>query len=328
VPKGELATGSNGKAVKLLRERLRAEGHMRSGSYYPTHFGYALERALKRFQATNGLAPTGRTDRRTVTALNVSARTRLRQLRVNYNRLRRNVKSDRSRYVVVNVPSAQIEAVSGGKVVSRHAGVVGKINRRTPLLSSRIHEINFNPPWHLPPTVVREDLIPKGRKMQRAKQDVLKKYNIEAYSGGRKLDSSRINWRSSRVHGLRYRQPPGKDNPLGFAKINFHNAHSVYLHDTPSDRLFGRNFRAASSGCVRVENVETLVAWLLRDTKGWSLTRVHQMKKSRQTRTVRLARPVAIHMVYITAWATADGVVQFRRDIYRRDGVGRIASAY
>jgi len=328
VDETKLMQGSNGRSVRKLHDRLLASGDLREASYYPSHFGYELERALKRFQASNGLSPTGITDRRTVSALRISAKTRLRQLRINYNRLRAHAKPDSRRYLMVNIPAAQIEAVEDGRVVSRHSGVVGKIDRRTPRLTSRVHEINFNPVWRLPPTVVREDLIPKGRAMQKAGQDVLEEFGIDAYSGGRKLDSSRVNWRSSQPYGLSYRQQPGKDNPLGFAKINFHNKYSVYLHDTPSDRIFGRNFRAASSGCVRVQNIETLLAWLLEANGDWSKNRVYAIKKSGETKTVRLKRKVRLHMVYLTAWATEDGVVQFRRDIYGYDGVGRLASSY
>jgi murein L,D-transpeptidase YcbB/YkuD len=328
VPAKKMRVGARGKAVLALRERLTVAGHIKSGSSFPSYFGYDVETALKRFQATNGLSPTGVTDRRTIAALNIPAKVRLRQLRINLDRLRSLAKPDKARYVVVNIPSAQIEAVEDNRVVSRHTGVVGKIDRPTPRLSSRIHEINFNPSWHLPPTVVREDLIPKGRKLQRKKRDVLEEFGIDAYSGGRKLDTSKVNWNSGQPYTLTYKQKPGKDNPLGFAKINFHNAHSVYLHDTPSDRMFGRNFRAASSGCVRVQNIETLISWLLRDSGDWSVRRVEAIRKNGETETVRLKRAVPLHMVYITAWATEDGNIQFRRDIYNRDGVGRIAASY
>ena len=262
-------------------------------------------------------------------ALNIPAKVRLRQLRVNLNRLRAHAKKGKRRYVVVNIPAAQIESVENDRVVSRHTGVVGKIDRRTPVLSSAIHELNFNPVWRLPPTVIKKDLIPKGRQMQRAKKNVLVKYGIDAYSGsGRKLDPKKINWNSSQPYNLSYRQQPGRDNPLGFVKINFHNSYSVYLHDTPSDRLFGRNFRAASSGCVRVSNIETLLTWLLKDKQEWRRSAIEDLKESGETKTVRMRRNVPIHMVYVTAWATEDGVVQFRRDLYRRDGVGAIAATY
>lgn len=327
VPKGRLEVGMSSDGVRALQERLIASRDLR-GSAPSGYFGYETERALKRFQATNGLTPTGIVDQRTRKALNIPAKDRLKQLRVNLNRLRSLVQSGKSRYVVVNIPAAQIEAVEEDRVVSRHAGVVGKLDRPTPRLSSRIHELNFNPVWRLPPTVVTKDLIPKGRAMARAKQNVLEKYGIDAYAGSRKLDPKKIRWNTSQPYQLSYRQQPGEENPLGFVKINFHNQHSVYLHDTPSDRLFGRNFRAASSGCVRVENVERLVSWLLRDTNKWSVADVQHIKKTGETKTVRLKRAVPLKMVYLTAWATEDGVVQFRRDLYSRDGVGQLAANY
>lgn len=325
----KLEVGMTSPAVRTLHDRLVKSGHLRSASSYPSYFDYALEKAVRRYQASNGLTPTGVVDRRTRLALNVPAKVRLKQLQTNYSRLRTHAQSGKQRYVVVNIPAAQIEAVEGDRVYSRHTGVVGKIDRKTPLLTSRIHELNFNPVWRLPPTVVTKDLIPKGRELQGQKVDVLTKYHIDAYDGsGRKLDPRKVNWRSRQPYGLSYRQQPGPDNPLGFVKINFHNAYSVYLHDTPSDRIFGRNFRAASSGCVRVSNVEKLVAWLLKDQDGWGMREINGIKKSGKTKNVRVKRPVPLHFVYITAWATPDGVVQFRRDLYQKDGVGAVAAAY
>lgn len=328
VPAVRLYAGTSGHEVKRLHDRLYESGDLAEVSFYPSQFSYELERALKRFQASNGLSPTGTTDRRTIAALNIPADVRLRQLQINLRRLRSDVKADDQRYLVVNIPAAQVEAISDDRVVSRHAGVVGKVDRKTPLLSSRIHEINFNPVWRLPPTVIREDLIPKGRQMQGSGQDVLTEFGIDAYSGGQKVDPKSINWRSSEPFQLSYSQKPGDSNPLGFAKINFHNSHAVYLHDTPSDRIFGSNFRAASSGCVRVENMEDLLVWLLASNDGWGAAEIERIKKSGDTKTVRLKRQVPLHMVYITAWATADDVVQFRRDLYFKDGVGQAAASY
>jgi len=229
----------------------------------------------------------------------------------------------------VNIPAAQIEAVENDEIVSRHAAVVGKVDRRTPLLSSKIHQINFNPYWHIPQSIVRKDLVPKARLYARRNKDILSEYRIDAYTGsGRKLDPRRINWNSPAVYSYAYRQQPWKDNSMGFVKINFPNQHSVYMHDTPSKSLFGRNFRAASSGCVRVQNVKQLVSWLLESNHGWDGAKVAEMERTGARKDVSLKRRVPVYFVYVTAWATKDGAVNFRRDLYARDRVGPTASAY
>ena len=329
VPDVQMQSGSNGQAVGVLRARLMISGDLKEQSNFREHFDQYLEKAVKRFQASNGLSPTGVVDKRTIAALNIPAQTRLKQLTSNLPRLQELHRSAGKKYVLVNIPAQQIEAVENGSVVSRHAGVVGKIDRPTPILRSAVHQMNFSPVWHLPPTVIDKDLFPKGREMQRVGQSVLVKYNIDAYDGaGRKLDPTKVDWNSPATRGLSFKQQPGKDNPMGFLKINFHNQYSVYMHDTPSDSVFGRNFRAASSGCVRVSDIEQLAAWMLADNGDWTIQRVHDMKKTGERRDVTLKRPVPLFFAYITAWATEDGVVQFRRDLYQKDGLGTVAAAY
>ncbi len=329
VPEGEMEPGLTHDTVALLRQRLTASGELREDTSYPRFFGNELEKAVKRFQAANGLAPTGIVDKRTIAALNVPADVRLKQLQSNYSRLVGLSKLvSKTRYVLVNIPAAQIEVIEGDTVVSRHSGVVGKPDRPTPLLRSSISELNFNPMWTLPPTVIKEDLVPKGQAMQKSGGSVLEKYGIDAYEGGKKLSPGSIDWNSSRPLRLTYRQASGKDNPLGFLKINFSNTHSVYMHDSPKELIFGRNFRAASSGCVRVQDIEKLATWLLHGQKGWDEAQVLAIKESGKSKNVRLRRPVPLYFVYVTAWVTEDGVVQFRPDIYQKDGVGEIAAAY
>jgi L,D-transpeptidase YcbB len=327
LPEVRLQQGVSHPAVALLRERLLISGDLREQGGGAS-FDFYVEKAVKRYQASNGLAPTGIVDSGTVASLNIPAASRLKQLKANLARITELSRTAGKRYVVVNIPAAQIEAVEGNQIVSRHAGVVGKPDRPTPILNSAIHELNFNAVWHLPPTVIEKDLIPKGIEMARSNQSVLVKYKIDAYGAdGKKLDPNKVNWTTAAAKGLTYRQQPGPENPLGFVKINFHNAHSVYMHDTPSQSLFGRNFRAASSGCVRVHGIEQIASWVLAD-QGWRPEHVLQMKASGERRDVTLKKPVPLYFVYITAWATEDGIVQFRRDLYQKDGIGATAAAY
>jgi murein L,D-transpeptidase YcbB/YkuD len=320
----KLQQGETHAAVVLVRERLVQSGELK-GDASSDYFDYDLVQAVRLYQEANGLAPTGVVDKDTVAAMNVPAAARLKQLRTNLARLTELGKAPR-KFIFVNIPAAQIEAVENDQVASRHAGIVGKIDRPTPLLKSTIQQLNFNAVWHLPPTVIEKDLIPRGKEMARRGQSVLVKFKIDAYGGdGRKLDPTKVNWSSAQ--SLTFRQQPGPENPLGFVKMNFPNGHSVYMHDTPGQSLFGRSFRAASSGCVRVAGIERLTAWVVAD-QGWKPEQVRHMKETGERYDLRLKQPIPLYFAYITAWATRDGAVHFRRDIYNKDGVGKQAATY
>ena len=228
-------------------------------------------------------------------------------------------KGTTGRFVFVNIPGAQIEAIENGVVVSRHTAVVGKQDRPSPEINSRITEINFNPFWTVPVSIVRRDLIPK----MQTEPEYLSKNHIRIFDQrNRELQPDQINWNTEEAVNYRFRQDPGDFNSLGAIRINFPNAHEVYMHDTPFRNLFGEDFRFHSSGCVRIQNVRELVYWLLRETPGWPRVEVDRVVRSGDRKDVKLVRPVPLHWAYITAWATADGVVQFRDDIYGRDGLG------
>jgi L,D-transpeptidase YcbB len=322
LPDVKLQQGDTHAAVAVLRERLRASGELKDDE--PSdYFDYEVGEAIRRYQQANGLAPTGSLDKATVAAMNVPAASRLKQLRGSLARLTELGKVPR-KYIAVNIPAAQIEAVENDAVASRHAGIVGKIDRQTPILKSTVQQLNFNPVWHLPPTVITEDLIPTGQKMARQGQSVLVKFKIDAYGERGKLDPTKVNW--SAAQSLTFRQQPGPENPLGFVKLNFPNAHSVYMHDTPKPSLFGRSFRAASSGCVRISGIDQLAAWVASE-QGWSLEKVREMKETRERLDVQLKQPVQLYFAYISAWATPDGAIHFRTDLYSKDGIGKAGKA-
>ncbi len=326
--KYSLKVGNSGPLVNQLRERLMITGDLKVEAGFFSTFDYYVEQAVKRFQKRHGLTPTGYVDKTTIMALNVPAAARLEQLRINLARMQSLTHKRPKKYIFVNIPAAQIEAVENGVVVSRHSGVVGKLDRQTPILTSRVSRVSFNPYWTVPPTVLRKDLIPKARQYARRGRDILATYRMTAFDrSGKKLDPRAIDWDSEEVYNYVYRQDPWEDNSMGFVKIHFPNKYAVFLHDTPSKSLFGRNFRADSSGCVRVQNVQHLVAWILKDN-GWTSERVAEIKRSRETLNVRPKSTIPVYLAYVTAWATPDGMVQFRRDIYGRDNVDKTASAY
>ena len=166
-----------------------------------------------------------------------------------------------------NIPAAQLEAIENGIVMSRHIAVVGKPDRPSPELNSRIVEINFNPYWTVPVSIVRKDLIPK----MQAEPDYLTRYKIRILDPkNNELTPAQINWFSDEAVNYKFKQDPGDHNSLGSIRINFPSAHGVYMHDTPYKNLFGEDVRFDSSGCMRIQNVRDLVNWLLSETNGWS----------------------------------------------------------
>jgi L,D-transpeptidase YcbB len=319
-----LRLGERHPSVRDLRARLAVSGDIDKNAVGNDVYDSYVEAAVERFQARHGLTVDGIVREQTRNALNVPAATRLAQLKVNVERLHGLAGNLSPRYVVCNIPAARIEAIENGAAVSRHTAVVGKPDRPSPEINSKIVEINFNPYWTVPASIVRKDLIPR---MQDA-PDYLTSNHIRIFDGRhRELEPSQINWYSEDATHYSFRQDPGSFNSLGSIRINFPNPYQVYMHDTPLKNLFGEDFRFHSSGCVRVQNVRELVAWLLRDTRGWSREEIDGVIKSGELKTARLANPVPLHWVYITGWATADGVVQFREDIYDKDGLSGAQAA-
>jgi L,D-transpeptidase YcbB len=325
VPKiDRLRLGARNPSVVALRQRLTLAGDLDPNAGVSDVYDSYVDVAVRRFQARHGLAVDGNIREQTLKHLNVPAQTRLAQLRTNAVRLKAMSGNLGARFVVCNVPAAHIEAIEGGVAVSRHTAVVGKPDRASPDINSRIVEINFNPYWTVPVSIVRRDLIPK----MQAEPDYLEKNLIRIIDkGGNELTPSQINWYSEEAVNYRFKQDPGELNSMGSIRINFPSAHGVYMHDTPSKNLFGEDFRFHSSGCVRVQNVRELVNWLLVETPRWSRPEIEQVIKSGDRKDAKVIRPVPLYWVYVTAWATPDGVVQFRDDIYNRDGLGPTAAS-
>jgi murein L,D-transpeptidase YcbB/YkuD len=321
--------GQRGQEIATLQRRLEISGDL-AGQSMEGEYDAAVVAAVKRFQARHGLPATGIIDSKAmIEALNVPAVIRLAQLQASLKRLQGLASGTGGRYVVVNVPAAQVEAVEGGEVALRHAAVVGKPERPTPEISSKIVEINFNPYWYVPKSIIYKDLVPKGRAFAARGQDVLASYRMQAFdTAGNPLDPRQINWNGTEVYNYQFRQLPWEEHSLGFEKNKFPNQDAVYLHDTPLKSLFGQSVRFESSGCVRVHNVAQLVAWLLRDTPGWNYQRIMSMKQSGEQLDVKTSKPVPVYLAYITGWGTPDGQVHFGRDIYGLDGASTTASAY
>jgi murein L,D-transpeptidase YcbB/YkuD len=316
--------GVKSAAMPALRQRLSIVGDLELNSGDPQVFDSYVDAAVRRFQVRHGLHPDGIVHDTALRAMNVPADVRLSQLKINAGRLKTLTGNLGNRIVVANIPAAQIEAIENGVAVTRHVAVAGKPDRPSPDINSKIIQINFNPFWTVPVSIVRKDLIPK----MQAEPDYLTKNHIRIYDAkNNEAPPSQIDWYSTEAVNYKFKQDAGNFNSLGSIRINFPSPHGVYMHDTPAKNLFGEDFRFASSGCMRVQNVRELVYWILQETPGWSRAEIDEVIQSGERKDAKVAKPVPLYWVYVTAWATPDGVVQFRDDIYNRDGFGGQANA-
>ena len=180
--------------------------------------------------------------------------------------------------------------------------------------------MNFYPFWRVPDSVAKLDLIPRLQK----EPEYLAQEKIRVYQdnfNGMELDPRAIDWTQADYQKIKFKQDPGEQNALGLVRLDMPNSEGVYMHDTPMKQLFGQAARPFSAGCVRVQGVFELAEWLARGEPGWEQPgRVPEVLASGQALDLNLGRPVTVFFTYITGWADADGRVQFRADIYNRDG--------
>ncbi|MBP2547310.1 murein L,D-transpeptidase YcbB/YkuD [Neorhizobium galegae] len=314
--------GTADPVVQQLRQRLMVVGDLPRSAGMSSSFDSYVDSAVKRFQARHGLPVDGVLGEYTLKALNIPAETRLGQLQTNLVRLQSMSGDLGLRHVMVNIPAASIEAVENERVVLRNTAVVGRIDRPTHIINSKIYEVILNPYWTAPRSIIEKDIVPLMRK----DPTYLTRNNIRLFDGkGTEVPPEAVDWNAPKAPNLMFRQDPGKNNAMASTKINFHNPNNEYMHDTPQQGLFNKLMRFESSGCVRVQNVRDLVTWLLRDTAPWTRQEIERVIALRQNNPIKLAQEVPVYFVYITAWSAKDGVVQFRDDIYQRDGATELA---
>ena len=319
----------NGR-IEAIARRLLVTGDLpaRPNRTVPYQLTPELEAAVQTFQSRHGMKPTGFVDRSTIQMMNISADTRLAQLRISLVRTRELAAqiAGAERYVLVNIPAFALEAVERQSVAQRHRVIAGRAERQTPGVKALIKNINFFPFWHVPESVAHLDLIPKVKKepdyLTKEKIRVLKTYK------GEEVPVETIDWNAPQVLGYKFQQDPGPQNALGLVRIDMPNEHTVYMHDTPMKQLFGQRGRAYSAGCVRIDGVFDLVAWVLKDVPSMDRAQIDVILRDGQPVDIPLPRPVPVHFVYQTAWASQDGRVDFRPDLYGRDGIKDIRDGY
>ena len=316
MPKVTLEPGASGPDVEKLRQRLAITDDLPADVADGGSYDMMLTEAVKRFQIRHGLPETGTVGPQTIEALNVPVKARIRQLVASLDRLNGMNFVFGQRYVVVNIPAAVAEAVEDGKVARRYVTVVGKTDRPSPTLTANITAVNINPTWTVPLSILKKDIVTKMRKdpnyIARLRMRVLD-------SAGNEIDPASVDWHSDRTPNFTVRQDSGDGNALGNLRIDMPNSYSVYMHDTNHKEFFSADYRFQSSGCTRVQGVQDLAAWILKDKESWSRKEIDAEIATGKRTTVRLTRPTPVAWIYLTGWASPDGTIHFRKDVYDLD---------
>jgi len=311
-----LRPGATDARVPSLTLRLIIGGDLSADYVAPADNRYdaVLEAGVRNFQERHGLDQDGAIGPATLAALNVTVEQRIEQLRANLERTRWVFEDLENNFIIVNIASFRAYVVRDGDVAWTTRVQVGTPYRKTPIFKSSMKYLVFNPTWTVPPTILRQDILP------RVKEDpgYLASKNIEVIdSSGAVIDPFDIDWPNLRGFPYRLVQGPGPTNALGRVKFIFPNEHFVFLHDTPSQALFERQDRAFSSGCIRVESPFDLASLLLGEE--WDLERIDAVIRSEVTQTVFLQEPLTVMLLYWTTEVDDEGRVFFLPDVYARD---------
>jgi len=318
-----LKKGSKSAIVVELRKRLAASGDLADEEAMAGDlFDEQVEQSVIVFQKRHGLIIDGVVGRDTLNALNVTLKQRIRQMELNMERLRWILGNLEERFIEVNIANFQLDVIENDKSILSMKVVVGKPYQRTPIFAAKMTYIVINPLWNIPDSIARKEILKKIRK----DPHYLTEQNIKVLNGwrsqGQQVDAENIDWSKVTEKALpyRFRQEPGPLNPLGTLKFMFPNEFDVYLHDTSAKRLFSENVRAFSHGCIRIEKPLELAEYLFRDDARWSRRELVAAVEKGTEQTVLIPHTVNVHFLYLTAWVDESGTVQFRNDIYGRDG--------
>lgn len=323
VTKGpKLVKGDQAERVGLIRSRLQAAGYIKpSSSDSENFFDEELEEGLMTFQKQHGLAVDGKVGWATVAALNVPLDKRICQIQGNLDRFRTYYRKFGDRYLVVNIPDFRLQVIEKGKKVMSMPAIVGRRDRKSPLLSKEISYLVFSPFWYVPRSIAVKDKLPIIKK----DPTYLARRGMKVYEGvgrdAQEIDPQSIDWETVNADnfGYHFTQRPGAGNALGRVKFMFPNRHSVYIHDTPSKSLFKRAVRTFSSGCIRIEQPTDLAEYVLESDSKWNRKKILAAMHRGVKRDVKLQNSLPVHLVYITSWVDEEGTPQFRNDIYNYD---------
>ncbi len=293
--------GASFPEIPAIKKRLEITGEMPPGD--TTHvFTDTLEDAVKAFQVSRGLTPTGKITESLIKEMNVPALKRVEQLLINMGRMRWMLNATSGNLIMVNIPEFVLHVYEGKDKAFDMPVVVGKDGHNTTMFTGNLNQVVFSPYWNVTSNIVKDEILPAMAN----DPDYLARNNMEEVPGGE--------------NGIpNIRQLPGPKNSLGKVKFLFPNSFDIYFHDTPAKSLFSSDRRAFSHGCIRLSDPSKLAGYVLRNQKEWTPERIDEAMNSGQEQFVKVTDPIPVLITYYTAWVDENGMLNFRDDIYGHD---------
>jgi murein L,D-transpeptidase YcbB/YkuD len=324
-----LSAGDEGPRVAQLRARLVQLGDIRFSTrkVNEEQFDLRLKEALIRFQRRHHIMADGAAGSKTIEMLNTPLKVRAKQIAYNLERWRWLPSELEANRIWVDLTNYTVDMHLNGELTSMKA-VIGKPDRKTPVFKGLMTYMVTNPTWRVPHRIARENLLPKLQ----ADPNYLVKHGYKVYSswsiGAKELDSTKVNWQdiSEEKLAFRFEQEPDEGNALGQYKFMFPNKNEIYLHDTPSKHLFREEDRAFSSGCVRLENPAEFAREITKGSKQFN--EMTKALKNESNTVISLPTYIPVYLVYFTVVPNANGMLEFRNDIYERDALMEEAMGY
>lgn len=322
--KGSIKIGQSNMAIPAIRERLRSTGELANCSTpkTPKLYDACLQKAIIKFQKNNGINPNGIINTRTLKALRENIDTRISKIRLNMDRIKWLNHRFEQRSIMINIPDFKFTFIENNKATKEMKVIVGDTKHHTPVFSNRVSTIILNPYWNVPQSIIQKEFIPKLLKNPNA----MIKENIEVTRGWDrdepKINPATIDWSQyqySKTVPFRFAQPPGNGNALGKIKFLFPNNFAVYMHDTPTKRLFNEDVRAFSHGCIRLAEPMELLKIFASFDSAVDMERANKILKGKTQTQINLKNSIPVDIVYLTSWVDYDGVLQFRDDVYGYD---------
>ncbi|CAA6816339.1 MAG: Unknown protein [uncultured Sulfurovum sp.] len=318
----QLRYGKSGKQVKQLIERLKKEGDYTCQAN-SNKFGPCLKKAIKQFQKRHGLSQSGTINNSTRKKLNLSVNWKIKKILLNLDRIKRLPDQSEDRYIMVNIPDFRLYYKESGQNELTMRVIVGDKKNRTPIFSDKVDYIVLNPYWLMPDSIVRKEMIPEILKnpnfLEQRGYEVRRDYALKRPP----IDTSKVDWakvlRTGQTKKYKFMQPPGPRNALGKIKFKFPNQFAVYLHDTPTKKLFNKYPRAFSHGCIRISEPNALLATFAKHERSINYGRAKRILQGKTKTHLNLAAPVPVHIVYLTARVKSDGLVHYLHDVYAYD---------